>query len=171
MAELSYKAIINLLENDESGRTSLDAVKMVTRMIKSKGFAVHEKVVDIFLHLRLMDEMAPISSSSQDDSNSKKRKAKDKPFMTKKARKAMKETKEIEKEFQEAEAVVSKEEKDKTVSIGKALTTRMLTFTFFIAHRNLKVGICILLPYLEETNFLSAVTWCAAWAISVGLLF
>jgi nucleolar complex protein 3 len=121
MAELSYKAIINLLENDESGRTSLDAVKMVTRMIKSKGYAVHEKVVDIFLHLRLMDEMAPISSSSQDDSNSKKRKAKDKPFMTKKARKAMKETKEIEKEFQEAEAVVSKEEKDKTVSIGRGI--------------------------------------------------
>ncbi|KAI8097031.1 nucleolar complex-associated protein-domain-containing protein [Halteromyces radiatus] len=115
MSELSYKAILNLLESDESGRISLDAVKMITRMIKSKGYVVHKKVIDLFLHLRLMDEMAPISSSSidQDDSNSKKRKAKDKPFLTKKARKALKETKEIEKEFQEAEAVVSKEEKDK----------------------------------------------------------
>ncbi|KAI8335136.1 nucleolar complex-associated protein-domain-containing protein [Chlamydoabsidia padenii] len=127
MAELSYKAIVDLLENDESGRTSLDAVKMVTRMIKSKGYAVHEKVVEIFLHLRLMDEMAPISSSEQDDStNPKKRKAKDKPFMTKKARKAMKETKEIEKEFQEAEAVVSKEEKDKTHT-----ETLKLVFAFY----------------------------------------
>ncbi|CAO3592363.1 unnamed protein product [Absidia cylindrospora] len=127
MAELSYKAIVSLLEQDETGRTSLDAVKMMTRMIKSKGFAVNEKVIDIFLHLRLMEEMAPISSSSDNDSsNSKKRKAKDKPFMTKKARKAMKETKEVEKEFQEAEAIVSKEEKDKTHT-----ETLKLVFAFY----------------------------------------
>ncbi|KAI9309156.1 nucleolar complex-associated protein-domain-containing protein [Cunninghamella echinulata] len=115
MAELSYNAIINILEGDESGRISLDAVIMITRMIKSKHYTVNEKVVTLFLHLRLKDEMAPISNSNNKEDNplQRKRKAKDKPFLNKKAKKALKETKEIEKEFQEAEAIVSKEEKDK----------------------------------------------------------
>lgn len=118
MAELSYNAIINILEGDESGRISLDAVIMITRMIKSKHYTVNEKVVTLFLHLRLKDEMAPISNSNNKEDNplQRKRKAKDKPFLNKKAKKALKETKEIEKEFQEAEAIVSKEEKDKHVS-------------------------------------------------------
>ena len=107
------KAIISVFENDESGRTSLDAVTMITRMIKSKNYAVHENVINSFLHLRLRDELAPASSRENDDQRGKKRK---KQFLNKKARKALKETKEIEKEFKEAEAVVSKEEKEKTVS-------------------------------------------------------
>ncbi|ORX60441.1 nucleolar complex-associated protein 3 [Hesseltinella vesiculosa] len=114
MAELSYGAIVRLFEQDESGRYSLDAMKMITRMVRSKGYQVHEKVVATFMSLRLKEEMRPVSSTDKDDQQaSKKRKAKDKPFLTKKARKALKETKLIEKEFEEAEAVVSQEEKEK----------------------------------------------------------
>ncbi|KAI9492352.1 nucleolar complex-associated protein-domain-containing protein [Zychaea mexicana] len=112
IANMCCKAIINVFENDESGRTSLDAVTMITRMIKSKNYSVHENVINSFLHLRLKDELAPPSAQSDkdDDQRGKKRK---KQFLNKKARKALKETKEIEKEFKEAEAVVSKEEKEK----------------------------------------------------------
>lgn len=116
-AELCSKTLITIFENDESGRSSLDAVKMIIRMVKSKGFAISENVINVFLHLRLKDEMAHnYTSHNDDDKVGQKRKNNNKPFMTKKARKTAKETKEIEKEFQEAEAVVSKEEKDKNVS-------------------------------------------------------
>ncbi|KAI7866584.1 nucleolar complex-associated protein-domain-containing protein [Spinellus fusiger] len=127
IAEMCNQAIIYVYQNDESGRTSLDAVKMMTRMIKSKGYAVHENVIRSFLHLRLKDEMAPAAhNNSEDQDKNKKRKRQDRPFLTKKAKKARKETREIEKEFQEAEAVVSKEEKDKNHT-----ETLKLVFTFY----------------------------------------
>ncbi|KAI8138282.1 nucleolar complex-associated protein-domain-containing protein [Fennellomyces sp. T-0311] len=124
VSDMCCKAIITLFENDESGRTSLDAVTMITRMIKSKNYAVHENVINSFLHLRLKDELAPPSARGEDgDQRGKKRK---KQFLNKKARKALKETKEIEKEFKEAEAVVSKEEKEKTHT-----ETLKLMFAFY----------------------------------------
>lgn len=122
-AELCKKTLITVFENDESGKSSLDAVKMIIRMVKSKGFAISENVINVFLHLRLKDEMAHNYTSHNDDSSKvgQKRKNNNKPFMTKKARKTAKETREIEKEFQEAEAIVSKEEKDKNVSQIRAI--------------------------------------------------
>ncbi|ORE03794.1 nucleolar complex-associated protein 3 [Rhizopus microsporus var. microsporus] len=126
-AELCRKALIEVFENDESGKYSLDAVKMVTRMVKSKSYIVSENAINLFLHLRLKDEMVPEASKKNDDEVvGKKRKNKDKPFLTKKAKKALKETKEIEKEFREAEAVVSKEEKEKNHS-----ETLKLIFAFY----------------------------------------
>jgi nucleolar complex protein 3 len=116
-AQLCSEALVTVFENDESGKASLDAVKMIIRMVKSKGFAISENVINIFIHLRLKDEMAH-GSRDDDDKVGKKRKNNNKPFLTKKARKTLKETKEIEKEFQEAEAIVSKEEKDKNVSFN-----------------------------------------------------
>ncbi|KAF7728904.1 hypothetical protein EC973_005299 [Apophysomyces ossiformis] len=127
IADLCCKSIITVMENDESGRASLDALRMITRMVKSKGYAVHENVVNTFLHLRLKDEMVPVAHQSPEtEIKGKKRKREDKPFLTKKARKALKETKQIEKEFQEAEAVVSKEEKDKNHT-----ETLKLLFAFY----------------------------------------
>lgn len=126
-AELCKKTLITVFENDESGKSSLDAVKMIIRMVKSKGFAISENVINVFLHLRLKDEMAHNYTSHNDDSKvGQKRKNNNKPFMTKKARKTAKETKEIEKEFQEAEAIVSKEEKDKNHT-----ETLKLIFAFY----------------------------------------
>lgn len=111
------KAIITVFEEDELGRVSLDGVIMITRMIKSKGYNVHENVINTFLHLRLKDELTPEASKGKNDNKNKvKKRKKDQPFLNKKARKALKETKEIEKEMKEAEAVVDKEEKEKHVS-------------------------------------------------------
>lgn len=111
------KAIITVFEEDELGRVSLDGVIMITRMIKSKGYNVHENVINTFLHLRLKDELTPEASKGKNDNKDKvKKRKKDQPFLNKKARKALKETKEIEKEMKEAEAVVDKEEKEKHVS-------------------------------------------------------
>jgi nucleolar complex protein 3 len=117
-AQLCSETLVTVFENDESGRSSLDAVKMIIRMVKSKGFAINENVISVFLRLRLKDEMAHNYTNKDDEQVGKKRKNNNKPFLTKKARKTLKETKEIEKEFQEAEAVVSKEEKDKNVRLS-----------------------------------------------------
>lgn len=104
-----------MFQEDETGRVSLDAVTMITRMIKSKNYQVHENVINTFLHLRLKDELTPEASKKNGDGDKQNKKRK-KEFLTKKARKALKETKEVEKEMKEAEAVVDKEEKEKTVS-------------------------------------------------------
>lgn len=162
-AELCSKTLITIFENDESGRSSLDAVKMIIRMVKSKGFAISENVINVFLHLRLKDEMAHnYTSHNDDDKVGQKRKNNNKPFMTKKARKTAKETKEIEKEFQEAEAVVSKEEKDKNVSrireYAKIDSKNAYFLYLFVAHRNLKINFRILLQNFEEANLISSFT-------------
>ncbi|KAI9334191.1 nucleolar complex-associated protein-domain-containing protein [Pilaira anomala] len=125
-AQLCSETLITIFQNDESGRSSLDAVKMIIRMVKSKGYAISENVINIFLYLRLKDEMAHNYSSKNDDQVGQKRKNNNKPFMTKKARKTLKETREIEKEFQEAEAVVSKEEKERNHT-----ETLKLIFAFY----------------------------------------
>lgn len=128
-AQLCSETLITIFQNDESGRSSLDAVKMIIRMVKSKGYAISENVINIFLYLRLKDEMAHNYSSKNDDQVGQKRKNNNKPFMTKKARKTLKETREIEKEFQEAEAVVSKEEKERNVSMISRIFS-LVTFSF-----------------------------------------
>ncbi|CAO3700557.1 unnamed protein product [Rhizopus stolonifer] len=125
-SELCKKALIDVFENDESGKYSLDTVKMMTRMVKSKGYVVSENVINTFLYLRLKDEMAPQGGNYDEDVVGKKRKNNSKPFINKKAKKALKETREIEKEFKEAEAVVSKEEKDRNHT-----ETLKLIFAFY----------------------------------------
>ncbi|CDH49649.1 nuclear export protein noc3 [Lichtheimia corymbifera JMRC:FSU:9682] len=124
-ADLCSKAIINVFEEDETGRVSLDAVTMITRMIKSKNYQVHENVINTFLHLRLKDELTPEASKKPGDGDKPNKKRK-KEFLTKKARKARKETKEVEKEMKEAEAVVDKEEREKTHT-----ETLKLVFAFY----------------------------------------
>ena len=58
-------AIIEVFKNDESGEASLDAVKLITKMIKSRGYVVHEEVLNTLLHLRLRDELN-IKTSHED---------------------------------------------------------------------------------------------------------
>jgi nucleolar complex protein 3 len=141
-AQLCSEALVTVFENDESGRSSLDAVKMIIRMVKSKGFAISENAINVFLHLRLKDEMAHnyAKDNNNDDQVGKKRKNNNKPFMTKKARKTQKETREIEKEFQEAEAVVSKEEKEKNVNLLLDIYLKILMLIRYSFNSTLKLS-------------------------------
>lgn len=100
----------------------------MNRMVKEKRFNIHPEVLSCLLHLRLKTELGVRASESQIDrpvktqSNSKaasrraKGKSTDQPHLSKKAKKALKEKKEIDKEFREAEAEVDKEERTTTVS-------------------------------------------------------
>ena len=158
-AELCRKALIEVFENDESGKYSLDAVKMITRMVKSKSYIVSENAINLFLHLRLKDEMVPEASKKNDDEVvGKKRKNKDKPFLTKKAKKALKETKEIEKEFREAEAVVSKEEKEKNVSHTACLCFYISSPFLLVAFRDTEINIRLLFQNIEKASDFTSFT-------------
>ncbi|KAK5133222.1 hypothetical protein LTR08_008057 [Meristemomyces frigidus] len=115
------EALEQLFRDDEDGHASLEAVGQLTKMMKGKGYMVHESVLNTFLHLRLLSEFAHKASTNRidkdtDDADGKRAAQPKKPqreFRTKRERKVMKERKEVAKEMKEADAVVSYEERDK----------------------------------------------------------
>lgn len=108
-----------LFHNDEDGTSSLDAVGLITRMMKARNYQTDESILNTFLHLRLLSEFLSKASqnrvdkaSTDNDVGARKPKLK-KEFRTKKQRKIMKERKVVEKEFKEADAIVSHEQRDR----------------------------------------------------------
>lgn len=98
-------------------------------MIKERRYLVHPNVLSCLLNLRLKNELGVKSSDTRADRETdekfdkrNKRKKADKKYdpkaahMSKSQKKAEKERKEIEKEMHEAEDVVDREERSKTVS-------------------------------------------------------
>ncbi|KAJ3089734.1 Nucleolar complex protein 3, partial [Quaeritorhiza haematococci] len=126
---LCCNAIRTLFENDESGEASLEAVKLISKMVKTKNYNVGEEILQTFLHLRLKDELV-IQKDDQSGVGQKKRK-KDQEHKSRKTRKLEKYTSEVEKELKEAEAVYDREEKHK-------LQTETLKFVFVTYFRILK---------------------------------
>ena len=122
-----------LFRNDDDGTPSLDAVTMVTRMMKSKCYRVDESVLNTFLHLRLLSEFSSKASQNHVNKRSiehrfqrKKPKFK-KEFRTNRQKKIFKERKAVEKEFKEADAVVSHEERDRM----QAETLKLVFVAYF----------------------------------------
>ncbi|KAJ4294111.1 hypothetical protein N0V90_007801 [Kalmusia sp. IMI 367209] len=121
-----------LFENDEEGNASLEAVTMLTKMMKSRNYHFDESVLNTFLHLRLLSEFSQKASYNSVDKpeaeriNGKKIKQQ-REFRTKKLRKMLKENKKIEKEMKEADAAVSHEERDRM----QAETLKMVFVAYF----------------------------------------
>ena len=127
------EAIENLFRMDDDGTSSLDAVGLITKMMKARNYHIHESVLNTFLNLRLLSEFSSKASrervdkaSLDDDLKGKKLKPK-KEFRTKKLRKIMKERKAVEKEFQEADATVGHEQRDRMQSE----TLKLVFITYF----------------------------------------
>ncbi|KAH9217827.1 nucleolar complex-associated protein-domain-containing protein, partial [Leptodontidium sp. 2 PMI_412] len=113
------ETIETLFKNDEDGTPSLDAVSILTRMMKERSYRVDESVLNTFLHLRLLTEFSWRASTNHIDKpeNKFERKMKEKRvFRTKKERKLMKERKVVEKEMEQADATVSHEDRDRMQS-------------------------------------------------------
>jgi nucleolar complex protein 3 len=120
-------SVISVFRADETGVPSLEAVRLLNRMIKERRFNVHPNVLTCLLHLRLKTELGVRASEAKVEREEIKRekvkqgkKSKGQgavsTHISKKARKALKERKEIEKEMKEAEASVDKEERTSNVS-------------------------------------------------------
>jgi nucleolar complex protein 3 len=128
------ETIETLFRNDEEGTPSLDAVSILTKMMKAKGYRMDESVLNTFLHLRLLSEFSWKASVNQVDKPSKEdggfqgKKLKEKKvFRTKKERKLMKERKAVEKEMTQADATVAHEERDRM----QAETLKLVFVTYF----------------------------------------
>jgi nucleolar complex protein 3 len=133
------------LRKDNTGETSLEIVRLLNRMLKERRFHVHPNVLSCLLHLRLKSELGGVRASDdraekeEDRNKLRKRndvkrhksrgKMEDKPHLSKNAKKALKENKEIEEEMREAEAEVDREERAKTVRVYR-LGREILLITF-----------------------------------------
>jgi nucleolar complex protein 3 len=128
------ETIETLFQNDDDGTPSLDAVSILTKMMKARGYRVDESVLNTFLHLRLLSEFSWKASTNHIDRPSKEeggfegKKLKEKRvFRTKKERKLLKERRVVEKEMVQADAAVSHEERDRM----QAETLKLVFVTYF----------------------------------------
>jgi nucleolar complex protein 3 len=128
------ETIETLFHDDEDGTPSLDAVALLTKMMKGRGYRVDESVLNTFLHLRLLSEFSWKASTNHVDKPDKEKdvsettKVKGKRvFRTKKERKILKERKVVEKEMVQADASVSHEERDRM----QAETLKLVFVTYF----------------------------------------
>jgi len=122
-SDLCLNTLIKVFRADNTGEASLEAVRLLNRMIKERKFNVHPNVLSCLLHLRLKTELGVRASETKADKEHRgkpqtkgkgKGKKADQPHLSKKAKKVLKEKKEIEKEMREAAAEVDKEERATT---------------------------------------------------------
>ncbi|KAI9884720.1 MAG: hypothetical protein M1823_003501 [Watsoniomyces obsoletus] len=125
----------SLFESDEDGQPSLDAVTLLTKMMRTREYRVDESILNIFLHLRLLSEFSFKGSNTKIDKPNRKsveekrvqRRKEKQFFLTKKQRRLEKERKVVEKEMREANAVVNHEEQDRL----QAETLKMVFVMYF----------------------------------------
>ncbi|KAI0374803.1 nucleolar complex-associated protein 3 [Pilatotrama ljubarskyi] len=124
-SDLCLDTLIKVFRADNTGEASLEIVRLLNRMIKERKYNVHPEVLSCLLHLRLKTELGVRASESKADKEPSgkpmakgraaarraKGKKTDQPHLSKKAKKVMRERKEIEKEMHEAAAEVDKEER------------------------------------------------------------
>lgn len=124
------KTLETLFKDDEEGRPSMEAVSLLSKMMKAKNYQVHESVLNLFLYLRLLSEYSGKASKDGVDrpEGAENKFAKKKwEFRTKRERKAMKEEKSLAKEMAQADALVSHEERDRMQSE----TLKLVFATYF----------------------------------------
>ncbi|KAG0707802.1 nucleolar complex-associated protein-domain-containing protein [Suillus ampliporus] len=111
-SDLCMNTLISIFREDQTGTPSLEAVQLLNRMIKERHFNVHPEVLTCLLHLRLKTELniraarPRLAEPKASQPNS--------PHLSKKAKKVLKDRKEIEREMRDAEAEVDKEERANT---------------------------------------------------------
>jgi nucleolar complex protein 3 len=128
------ETIETLFRDDEDGTPSLDAVSLLTKMMKGRGWRVDESVLNTFLHLRLLTEFSWKASINHIDKPEKgeggfggKKPKEKKPHLSKKEKKIWKERKVVEKEMVQADATFSHEERDRMQSE----TLKLVFVTYF----------------------------------------
>ena len=122
----------DVFSRDDDGIVSLEAVRLLSKMMKAKEYRVHESILDTFLYLRLLREFSAKGSMNRidretDENGFRGKKQKKREFRTKRERKIEKERKVVEKDMKEADALVSHEEREK----NQAETLKLVFATYF----------------------------------------
>ncbi|KAF8503350.1 nucleolar complex-associated protein-domain-containing protein [Russula emetica] len=142
-SNLCMNSVISVFRADQTGVPSLEVVRLLNRMVKERRFNVHPNVLTCLLHLRLKTELGVRASEAKVEREEVKRekvkqgkKSKGQgavsTHISKRARKALKERKEIEKEMKEAEAGVDKEER----TSNQSETLKLLFVLYFRILKN-----------------------------------
>ncbi|RYP57642.1 hypothetical protein DL769_009363 [Monosporascus sp. CRB-8-3] len=126
------RALETLFHEDEEGRPAMEAVSLLSKMMRAREYEVDESVVNLFLHLRLLSEFAGKASKDtveHADGAGKKvsNKAVKREFRTKRKRKELKEQKALQKDLAQADAIVGHEERDRMQSE----TLKLVFATYF----------------------------------------
>jgi len=153
VSKLCCDAFTTLFKQDSVGSVSLEAVKIISKFVKSKGFRVQPCVLETLVYLRIShvdiqslqqhnEKKSSVELKIEKNKNRMEKRLKGK--MSKKEKKRKREMKKLEKELQETEAVESQQKRAK-------LQTEILKFVFVTYFRVLKtVGHSPLLsPVLE----------------------
>ena len=134
------RTLEDFFDADDDGAPSLEAVSLLTKMMKGRDYRVEESVLNIFFHLRLLFELSAKSSMLKADKpeetpmyRGKRLKAKWQP-RSKRERKIARERKAVEKDMKEADASVTHEDRERMQSE----TLKMVFTTYF---RVIKLGI------------------------------
>ncbi|KAM0461788.1 hypothetical protein ACHAO4_000973 [Trichoderma viride] len=120
------KALETLFREDEDGKPTMEAVSLLSKMMKAREYEVDESVVNLFLSLRLLSEFAGKASQDAVERNTTFQKKKWE-YRSKRERKAKKEQKSLEKDMAAADAMVDHEERDKMQSE----TLKLVFATYF----------------------------------------
>jgi len=115
------KALETLFGEDEEGRPSMEAVSLLSKMMKARDYRINESVLNLFLHLRLLSEYSGKASQDRADQPNGSglrpgRKQKQKEIRSKREKKLLREQKALERDMEQADALVSHEERDKMQS-------------------------------------------------------
>ncbi|KAK7424991.1 hypothetical protein QQZ08_008387 [Neonectria magnoliae] len=119
------QALETLLHDDEEGRPSLEAVSLLSKMMRARDFQVDERVINLFLSLRLLSEFS--GKASQDQVEGGVHVKKKREFRTKRERKNRKEQKSLDKDMEQADASVTHAELERMQSE----TLKLVFATYF----------------------------------------
>lgn len=138
------RALETLFRDDEEGRPSMEAVSLLSKMMRAREYHVDEGVINLFLHLRLLSEFAGKASADaveQATSGSAEKRAlnraRKKEFRSKRERKQAKEQKALRRDLAQADAVVGHEERDRLQSE----TLKLVFATYFRVLKQRRPGL------------------------------
>jgi len=112
LAETAAKGIKGLFSNDTKGSASLEAVRIISQLVRRKSYNVRPLVIETFLELRLthsLDEGYDIFDQKTQPGSKK--------TLTKKERKARREEKKKARELKEQTVAQMMEEKKRIVCL------------------------------------------------------
>ncbi|OWF43118.1 nucleolar complex protein 3 homolog [Mizuhopecten yessoensis] len=130
MSCIACDTVRNVFREDRGGHISLEIVKAVSKMIKSRDFKVKREVLDTFLSLRIKE----VDYEAQGEKLTGQQRKDMKKKMSKREKKRKKQMEELEKELQETKATEDKRRRMK-------LHTETIQAVFLTYFRILKGGV------------------------------
>ncbi|CDO93707.1 unnamed protein product [Kluyveromyces dobzhanskii CBS 2104] len=107
----AIKTLEEILNEDEEGNVSVEVIRILSKVLKTRNYNVDESVINVLLSLDILHDYDPNTKTEEEIRIRMKKK--DRVHLSKKEKKARKERKLIEEEMRVAEQAVSAEERER----------------------------------------------------------